>query len=129
MKRYPIVAACMSILLLATAAWGGKEDPDLVLVTGEHWIASSREQKVAYLFGLGNMLEVEQAMQGKRRSKQVSSNSIVPVLIDGLSDLSTSQLREKIDQWYEKKPQQLQRPVIEVLYIEFALPKVKSLGN
>jgi hypothetical protein len=130
MKRISIVAVCLSYLVFGSAVWGEvNNDPDLVLVTGEHWTASSREQKVAYLFGIGNVLEVEQAMQGKVPASIIRKNSIVPVMINGLSDLSTSQLREMIDQWYEKKPDQLKRPVIEVLYLEFALPKVKSRKN
>ena len=130
MKRISIAAAGLTLLLLCTAVWAGeKQDPDLILVTGEHWTTASREQKVAYLFGIGNMLEVEQAMQGTNPAKLIRDNSIVPVMIDGLSGQSTTKLRERLDQWYKKKPGQLKRPVIEVLYIEFALPNIKSRRN
>ncbi|MBG7602343.1 MAG: hypothetical protein IZT60_07345, partial [Gammaproteobacteria bacterium] len=105
MKQISIVAACLSFLLLNTAAWGGeKDDPDLVIVTGIHWTTASRDEKVAYLFGIGNMLEVEQAMQGKNPSSHIRNNSIVPVMIKGLSGQSTTELRKMLDQWYENKP-------------------------
>lgn len=127
MKQISIVAACLSFLLLNTAAWGGeKDDPDLVIVTGIHWTTASRDEKVAYLFGIGNMLEVEQAMQGKNPSSHIRNNSIVPVMIKGLSGQSTTELRKMLDQWYENKPDQLKRSVIEVLYHEFALPNTRS---
>jgi len=127
MKQISIVAACLSFLLLNTAAWGGeKVDPDLVIVTGVHWTTSSRDEKVAYLFGIGNMLEVEQAMQGNNPSSHTRHNSIVPVMIKGLSGQSTTALREMLDQWYENNPNQLKRSVIEVLYHEFALPNAGS---
>ncbi len=127
MRRIAIVAASISLLLFCTAGWGGeKEDPDLVIVTGEHWTTASRDEKVAYLFGIGNMLEVEQAMQGKNPAKNIRNNSIVPVLIEGLSGLSTNKVREMLDQWYKKRPGQLKRSVIEVLYTEFALPNIRS---
>ena len=127
MKRISIVATCLFFLLLCTAVWGGeKEDPDLAIVTGIHWTTASRDEKVAYLFGIGNMLEIEQAMQGKNPSSHIRNNSIVPVLIEGLSGLSITKLRKMLDQWYEKKPDQLKRPVIEVLYTEFALPNAGS---
>ena len=127
MKRVALMVASISLLLLCTAAWaGGKEDPDLVIVTGEHWTTASRDEKVAYLFGIGNMLEIEQAMQGKNPAKLIRDHSLVPVLIKGLSGLSTNKLREKLDQWYKKRPGQLNRSVIEVLYTEFALPNIGS---
>ena len=127
MKRIAIVATCIPLLFLCTAAWAGeKEDPDLIIVTGEHWTTASRDEKVAYLFGIGNMLEVEQAMQGKNPSKLIRSNSIVPVLIEGLSGMSITKLKEMLDQWYKNKPNQLKLSVIEVLYTEFALPNIRS---
>ena len=127
MKRIAIVAASISLLFLCTAVWGGgKEDPDLVIVTGEHWTTASSDEKVAYLFGIGNMLEIEQAMQGKNPPKLIRNNSIVPVLIEGLSGLSITKVRMMLNQWYEKKPDQLNRSVIEVLYTEFALPNIRS---
>ena len=127
MKRIALMVAAISLLLLCTSAWAeGKEDPDLVIVTGEHWTTASRDEKVAYLFGIGNMLEIEQAMQGKNPSKLIRNNSIVPVLIKGLSGLSTNKVREMLDQWYKKRPGQLKRSVIEVLYTEFALPNIGS---
>ena len=127
MKKIAFMVAGISLLLLCTAVWaGGKEDPDLVIVTGEHWTTASRDEKVAYLFGIGNMLEIEQAMQGKNPSKLIRNNSIVPVLIKGLSGLSTNKVREMLDQWYKKRPDQLKRSVIEVLYTEFALPNIGS---
>lgn len=127
MKQITVAAACLSFLLLCPAVWGGeKEDPDLVIVTGVHWTTASRDEKVAYLFGIGNMLEVEQAMQGKNPSKLIRNNSLVPVLVEGLSDLTTNKLREMLDQWYKERPAQLKRSVIEVLYTEFALPNTGS---
>lgn len=127
MRRIAIVATSISLFFLCTAVWGGgNEDPDLVIVTGVHWTTASKDEKVAYLFGIGNMLEVEQAMQGKNPSKLIRNNSIVPVLIEGLSGISITKLREMLDQWYEKNPGQLKRSVIEILYHDFALPNVRS---
>ena len=127
MKRISIMATCLSLLLLSSLVWGGEnQDPDLVIVTGAHWTTSSRDEKVAYLFGIGNMLEVEQAMQGKNPSRHIRNNSIVPVLIEGLKGTSITKVREMLDHWYEKNPGQRNRSVIEVLYTEFAIPNIGS---
>ena len=49
----------MLFAVLGATAWAAE---DLVIVNGEHWTDSSLEQKRAYLFGVGNVLEIEQAM-------------------------------------------------------------------
>ena len=126
MKSFTVIVTSTILLLLCVAAWGETEkDPDLVLATGEHWINASREQKVAYLFGIGNTLEIEQAMHGNNPPEVIRGNSIVPVMIGGLSHFTTTNVREMLDQWYETHPDQLKRPIIEVLYIEFALPNAE----
>jgi len=130
MKNIRIMVICLVLVLLCTTVWGGaKQDSDLVMVNGEHWLSASEDEKSAYLFGVGNMLDVEQAMHGKNPSNDIRKNSIVPILIEGLSDSSIPELKGKLDHWYENKPDQLSRSVIEVLYIEFALPNVKSQMN
>ena len=126
MKRISIVAICLSLLFSSLVWGGGKEDPDLVIITGVHWTTASHDEKVAYLFGIGNMLEIEQAMQGKNPSSHIRKNSIVPVLIEGLTGTSMTKVREMLDQWYEKNPGQRNRSVIEVLYTEFAVPNIGS---
>lgn len=125
-----VLPISLLLILFCAAAWGAADDdPDLVLITGEHWSQASANEKEAYLFGIGNVLEVEQAMHGKNPSDMLHKNSIVPVLINGLSNLSTEQVRQMLDQWYGKHPDQLKRPVLEVLYIEFALPNISAKSN
>ena len=48
------------LMLLSTAAWSAPQvGRDLGIVTSEERVQSSLEQKRAYLFGIGNMLEIE----------------------------------------------------------------------
>ena len=129
MKISKVATGLLCLLFFAAVSGATEEDPDLVLITGEHWITVSKVEKVAYLFGIGNMLEVEQAMHGKNPAETVSRNSIVPVLIDGLSHLSTKNVREMLDEWYGANPDHLKRSVIDVLYFEFALPNIEAKAN
>jgi hypothetical protein len=112
----------LSVLLAMTGfvAWAGD---DLEIVTGEHWTDSSMEQRRAYLFGVGNMLEIEQAMAGDTY-QSMRGRSVVPVLLEGLSGVSISDIVVQLDKFYADHPDQLNRPVIEVLYLEMALPNL-----
>jgi hypothetical protein len=111
---------------LSLAVWAGqKPATDLTIVTGEHWMAASLEQKRAYLFGIGNVLEVEQAMAGNQY-RSMRGRSIVPGLLEGLSGTSIADMVAQLDKFYADHSDQTNRPVIEVLYLEMALPRLKS---
>ena len=48
-----------------------------------------------------------------------------PVLLNGLSGVGIPDLVAQLDTYYAGNPEQLKRPVLEVLYIEMALPRMK----
>jgi len=126
MKRLKILLLSILLAVLSMAAWAGqKPAADLQIVTGEHWVTSSLEQKRAFLFGVGNLLEIEQAMAGDTYDA-MRGRSIVPVLLEGLSGTSIADIVIQLDQFYAGQPNQIKRPVIEVLYIEMALPRLGS---
>lgn len=125
MKKLYAVLLSVLIVVAGTAAWAGQQaGDDLPFVTGVHWVDSSLEQKRAYLFGIGNMLEIEQAMAGDNL-EAMRGRSIVPVMLEGLSGTPIESIVTQLDNYYAANADQISRPVIEVLYIEMALPNIK----
>ncbi len=126
MKRLSVLLPLVLLTALSMSAWGAQQPAqDLPIVTGEHWVASSLEQKRAFLFGVGNVLEIDQAMAGDNYEK-LRGISIIPVLLEGLSGVAIAEMVEKVDAHYANNPDEINRPVIEVLYIELALPRLAS---
>ncbi len=126
MKSLSAISLAVLLVALSTAAWAADQPPgDLPIVTGVHWVDSSHEQKRAFLFGVGNMLEIEQAMAGDDY-EAMRGRSIVPVLLEGLSGTSIENIVTALNDFYAVHADQISRPVIEVLYVEMALPKTKS---
>jgi len=124
MKRLTILLVPVLLVAFSAIAWAGQEKAtDLTIVTGEHWVGASVEQKRAYLFGVGNVLEIEQAMEGKDYAS-MRGRSIVPVLLEGLSGIPIADLVMQLDKFYSDHPDQIDRPVIEVMYLEMALPRL-----
>jgi len=109
------------LAVFGTTAWADQQDMDLV--TGEHWVKSSLDQKRAFIFGIGNVLEIEEAMAGDDY-EAMRGRSIVPVLLEGLSGTSVESVVTQLDKFYAGHPDQTSRPVIEVLYLEMALPNL-----
>ena len=122
MNKLSILLITILLAALSSAAWAGK---DLPFVNGTHWTDSSLEQKRAYMFGIGNILEIEQAMAGDK-IKTTEGSSIIPVLLNGLSGTSIADIVKQLDKFYMDHPEQNKRAVIEVLYIEMALPNLKN---
>ena len=120
-KLIPVVAGVVSLLSVTLAVAESSPSSDMPLVTGEHWAQSTDELREAFLFGIGNILEMEQAMHDDAVS---SKNSMVPVLIKALSPMSLDQVKDSLTNWYASHPDQLGRPVVEVLYVEIALPRL-----
>jgi len=102
---------------------GQQPAKDLQIVNGDHWVAAELDEKRAYLFGVGNVLEIEQAMAGDSFAA-MRGRSIVPVLLNGLSGMPIADIVAKLDGFYADHPDQTKRPVLEVLYLEMALPRM-----
>ncbi len=122
MKKISLLLLAITMTLLSTLAWSAD---DLEIINGERWVASSVEEKRAYLFGVGNMLELEQAMMGKNY-EAMRKDSLVHVLLEGLSGISIADLMIKLDQYYANAPQNKKKAVIEVLYIDMAKANLKQ---
>lgn len=129
MKRLSNILLPALLVVLSTTAWAAQQpERDLEIITGTHWVASSMEQKRAFLFGVGNMLELEQAMAGDNY-ESMRGRSIVPVLLEGLSGTPLQDIITQLDKFYADHPDQLGRAVIGVMYIDMALPNIKSSGK
>ena len=122
MKKSSILLIAFVFVMLNTSAWSAD---DLEIINGGHWVTSSMEQKRAFLFGIGNMLEIEQAMVGDHY-EAMREHSIVPVLLEGLSGISIADLVMQLDKYYAQHPQNMKKAVIEVLYVDMAKPKLKN---
>ena len=120
MKKLFTLLLPVLLVVLGTTAWAAD---DMVLVNGKHWVSSSMEQKRAFLFGVGNVLEIEEAMAGDDY-EAMRRRSIVPVLLEGLSGTSVENMVMQLDKFYADHPDQTNRPVIGVLYLEMALPNL-----
>jgi len=115
----PILLAAFCSMTLA----GQQPAKDLTIVNGNHWVAAELDEKRAYLFGVGNVLEIEQAMAGASFAA-MRGRSIVPVLLNGHSGISIADIVAMLDGFYADHPDQTKRPVLEVLYLEMALPRM-----
>ena len=93
-------------------------------VTGEQWTRSSEDVQKAYLVGVANLTQVENAyFEGNPPSDK---QSFVPRLVKGLQGQTLDSVREGLNRWYAANPGKLQRPVIETIWFEMAVPGLQK---
>lgn len=105
-------------LLLAVPALG--QAREVPLVTGEHWVKSTAQERKAFLVGAATIMELEQEVQGT--PPPPPNKSLVDVWCRGLSHFTFDQMAKAIDDWYAAHPDRLSRPVVEVMWYELAKP-------
>jgi len=125
MKVFDLTAYVLGAALILSVCGGvqaqsSAEDPDAPIATGEHWTTAKPNAKLAYLLGIVNVIEIEQALQVDMQITDEAS--LVPVMVRGLKDMTLNQIVEVVDRWYADNPDQLTRPVLETIWVEVAQP-------
>ncbi len=119
-SRTAIFLACLVLVL----TWSHAGAAEIPVITGEHWTTSSEEMKKAYLIGIANLLQIETAYHAE--NPPTDAQSIVPRLVKGLQGQTLDSVREGLNRWYAENPDQLQRPVIETVWFEMAVPGLQK---
>lgn len=131
----------MSLTLFIALAWplagfadnSGPAGNPVELLTGEVWQASKPETKLAWLFGVDSAVAVENAVFEHMRQMGASKKKVVresPFVADWIKAFGSNDTRESIaamvDEWYAKHPDQLKRPVMDVIWYEIVVPRVSG---
>ena len=92
------------------------------IVKMEHWRNSSRDEKLAFLFGFSSLLELEKEWQG---SKPLPiKQSIVGSWVRGLDGVTLGQMCDAIDRYAAQHPEEGAISVLEVLGSIYVRPKM-----
>lgn len=93
--------------------------PSLLL---KHWKASTRQEKLSFLFGFVSMLEMEKEWQGTPPLSITSS--ITPSWVRGLDGKTLGELCDAVDRYVEQHPDKLDYSVLGVLGRLYVAPKL-----
>lgn len=95
---------------------------DTPVVTGEHWVVASQQERQAFLLGMATIIELEQEVQG---GAQEGCKTLVHSWITGMGSHSITDVRMELDEYFRINADKRSRPVVEVLWYEFVSPKLK----
>lgn len=94
-----LVTGGIVLLIVVLGGWHVVADaePTAQLLPGTTWQQMSHDAKVAYIWGMGNLLEFEGALKGPQ---QAGRKSFVPILSEGLRGKPIKEIVRQIDVYY-----------------------------
>jgi len=123
-RRMFLLSAIMGTFLLAASSPAMAEVNSFPVITGEHWVNASPEERLAFIAGMTTMIELEKEIQGASLPKD--HKSLIPAWVSGLSRFQLKDIVAALDDVFKKKPEMKQKPVVEVLWYEVAFPKTNN---
>lgn len=103
-----LVVVSLVLALTGVALAQGKGKPNLW--DGTHWKEFSKEIKVAYIKGIGNMADFEVAVSGKDKAGCISAG-----FFDELKTKTIDGIISDVDKYYKDNPAKMSTPVVEVV--------------
>lgn len=115
----------LSLTFLTFTMMGNVAHADEIpIVTGQQWTTSTVEAKNAYLVGIANLIDIENAYYA--RNGQATNKDIAPRFAKGMQGQTLDSVRQGVDNWYATNPTMIQHPVIETIWFEMVLPGLQK---
>lgn len=96
---------------------------EMPVLAGDVWQKMTHDEKVAFIWGMGHMLSIERNMIAKH--PEVKKTGFTCKMAEGLAGISMNDIIDDIDKYYRENPDDLQAPVIEVIWDDIAKPRIK----
>lgn len=116
------VALALAFLLsLSCSGWAATKN----LLRGDVWTVMTQDEKVAYLWGAGDVVDVEKRLMEDYPELQVENFSVK--VRQGLpTSLTMNDLIASVDTWYKANPDKLDVTVIRVIWDTSIKPHLKT---
>jgi hypothetical protein len=91
---------------------------------GNDWTKSTEAQKQAFIFGIANTISV--AVGWDARHVPEGQNTFSRRAAAGLGGVSLGEAVQRVDAWYAANPGRRDTPVVAVLWLDIAKPKLEG---
>ena len=98
-----VVFAAALVCALCLPAVAAQSATDL---TGKHWLQSSQNEKLAFLYGASNIIAIEQLIAQQQGTQ---ASPFVTAWIKAFGNTNWTDIQKKLDAWYAAHPDQANR--------------------
>lgn len=136
MRIGPVARICCFLVLLCgwvvigkaigadAAAALQKDLQEMPVLTGETWQTMAQDSKIAFIWGVGHVVTIEDHVI--QRHPELLRKDFVTKLGEGLRGVPMSSIIEQVDGYYRQNPEDLDLPVMRVIWAEIVRPRIKA---
>jgi len=118
-----IVLICMLLAALSSGVLA-KEEIKAPLLTGKTWVNMSQDQKTAYIWGAGDIIDLEQEIM--EIYPELKRESFVSKAVEGIGDVKINDIVSIVDSFYKENPDKVNLSVIRVVWDTMIKPNIKT---
>ena len=129
-----MVSCVMALVLL----WGGtvsalaaEASNPVDIVTGELWMLSKQEEKLAYVLGIESAIYIEHMIHQKalerKKDKNVPRHTLSPFekgWVKAFENVKREEIVARVDSWLKMHPDQHKRPILSIIWYELIAPNL-----
>lgn len=113
-----LLVAGMSGQAMAATAKAPNPASRIEQMTGEVWMQSSADVKLATIFGVETAIEIELGVSDEIPGAAKAS-PFAAGWVRAFRDVPTSEIVTRVDAWYAANPRKTDRSVLEMIWSEF----------
>jgi hypothetical protein len=131
--RFFSMLSLAALLAGASIAWAAeektptdlsKELKEMPVLTGEEWQTLQPDTKIAFIWGIGHVVTIEENVI--TRHPELRRQGFVAKLAEGLRGVPMNAIIQEVDTYYQKNPDDLDLPVLRVIWSQLVKPKLKT---
>jgi hypothetical protein len=117
------VFICLGLAVSSNTAMAA-EDIKAPLLTGQTWIKMSQDQKAAYIWGAGDIIDLEQEIM--EIYPELKRDSFVTKAVEGIGDVKINAIVINVDAFFKENPDKANLSVIRVIWDTMIKPHLKT---
>ncbi|MEM7227031.1 MAG: hypothetical protein AAF495_28950 [Pseudomonadota bacterium] len=121
-SRLPLLFGALFMafgLILAPGRETAAMQDEMVILTGEHWQQLDHSDKVSYVLGVMQVVEMERHLDV---GEPVDETSLIPYLVKAMQGRTINDVVVKTNEYYRLHPDELGRPVIDAIFQAIVIP-------
>jgi hypothetical protein len=101
-----------------------KELKEMPVLTGAEWQTLQPDTKIAFIWGVGHVVTIEEHVN--QRHPELKKQGFATKLAEGLRGVPMNTIIREVDNYYQKNPDDLDLPVMRVIWRQLVKPKLKT---
>ena len=131
-KNRLVKMLCVVMLFIGFTGWGIKassggeidKSVKVSLLRGDLWQQMTTDSKIAFIWGMGHVVDIEQALM--ERYPELKRDSFVMKVVEGMADIPMNDIVPEIDNFYKANPDKLNMSVAGVIWDIMIKPNIKT---